>query len=194
MTPRLNKIGTINRLIILCGAPVLMAIALFAGIANGTQNQISDKYSLDVDPAAKQQLGEQTYDEVMTFFHTAEKAIQTKDVKAIMALYSESYSNGDHNKQSAEYIWQRIFATFDTVAMAHNIKLAKTSAEKNLIVFQCTGILVGVPDENKAPVTIDNWANQEHILVKEAGKWKLMGTYGQERKRLWFDKPMHPLF
>jgi len=32
------------------------------------------------------------------------------------------------------------------------------------------------------------------VLVKEQGAWKLIGTYGHDRKRLWFDKPMHPLF
>lgn len=191
ITSRINDMGTVSRVVISFGAPVLMIITLFAGVASGKQQ---DKYSLDVDSSAKQQLGDQTFNEVMAFFHTAEKAIQTKDLKAMMALYSDSYSNGDHNKQSAEIIWQRIFATFDSVAMLHNMKLAKASADKNMVVFQCTGILVGVPGENKVPVTIDSWTNQEHILVKEAGKWKLMGTYGQERKRLWFDKPMHPLF
>jgi hypothetical protein len=52
---------------------------------------------------------------------------------------------------------------------------------------------VGVPDNEKWPVTIDSWNNQDQILVKEAGAWKLIGIYGPERKRLWFDKPMHPL-
>jgi len=60
-------------------------------------------------------------------------------------------------------------------------------------------LLLGVPSLNakskqKGLITIDNWAQQDHVLVKEAGKWKLIGTYGPERKRLWFDKPMHPLF
>ena len=54
---------------------------------------------------------------------------------------------------------------------------------------------MGAPDpKKKGLITIDNWANQDHVLVKEGGKWKLIGTYGLERKRLWFDKPMHPLF
>ena len=198
MTFHINHMGTINRLVITCGASVLLAISLFTGVAIGEEQQISDKYSMEIDPAAKQQLGEQTFNEVMMFFHAAEKAIETKDLKTLMALYSDNYRDGDHDKKSAEQTWQRIFATFDTMAMFHKMKLEKMSADRNMVVFRCNGLLAGIPSHNgapnKVPITIDNWNNQDHILVKEAGKWKLIGTYGLERKRLWFDKPMHPLF
>lgn len=180
----------------MCGAAILVAACLFSGVAIGAEHKMSDKYSLEVDPAAKQQLGEKTYHEVMMFFDSAEKAIETKDLKTLMALYSDNYTDGDHDKKTAEQTWKRIFDTFDTMAMLHRMKLEKMSEDKNMVVFQCTGILVGVPNQKKEanPITIDNWTNQDHILVKEGGKWKLIGTYGLERKRLWFDKPMHPLF
>jgi len=184
----------INRLAIVFGAPILIAIFLFTGVAMGSEHRLSDKYSLEVDPVAKQKLGEQTFNEVMMFFQAAEKAVETKDLEALMELYSDNYSNGEHDKKAARQIWERIFSTFDTMAMRHNMKLEKISTEKNMIIFKCNGLLLGVPDIKKGPITIDNWNNQEHVLVKEAGKWKLIGTYGLERKRLWFDKPMHPLF
>ena len=194
MTFHINRMGTINRLAMMCGAPVLIAASLFTGIASAEEHQLSDKYFMEVDPAAKQQLGEQTYNEVLTFFHSAEKAIETKDLEALMALYSDSYSDGEHDKKSARQIWERIFSRFEKMAMHHNMKLGKASSDKNMIVFQCSGLLLGVPDIKKGPITIDNWTKQDHVLVKEGGKWKLIGTYGPERKRLWFDKPMHPLF
>ncbi len=194
MTFLANHISTINRLVVMCGAPILVAATLFAGTAVGSEHRLSDKYALEVDPAAKEKLGEQTFDELMVFFHAAEKAIETKDIEALMALYSDNYSNGEHDKKSARLIWQKIFATFDTMAMHHNMKLGKVTTDKNMVVFQCNGLLLGVPDTKKTPITIDNWNNQEHVLAKEAGQWKLIGTYGLERKRLWFDKPMHPLF
>lgn len=149
---------------------------------------------MEVDPAAKQQLGEQTFNEVMAFFHSAEMAIETKDLEALMALYSENYSDGEHDKKSARQVWERIFSTFGDMATHHNMRLEKMSADKTMVVLQCSGLLLGVPDPKKGPITIDNWARQDHVLVKEGGKWKLIGTYGPERKRLWFDKPMHPLF
>jgi len=216
MILRRDCTNTINRLAIMCGASFLIAATLFTGAASGAEHQISDKYSMEVDPAAKQQLGEQTFNEVMMFFHAAEKAIETKDLEALMALYSDNYADGEHDKKSAKKIWERIFSTFDTMATHHNMKLEKVSVDKNMIVFQCSGLLLGVPDPNKrpftitapffvplkvdvhdpkkGPTTIDNWNKQNHVLVKEAGKWKLIGTYGLEHKRLWFDKPMHPLF
>ena len=194
MTFRMHHMGPINRLVIMCSAPILMAVSLFMGVAIGAEHQFSDKYSMEIDPAAKQQLGEKTFNEVTRFFHEAEKAIETKDLEAIMALYSDNYRDGDHDKKSAEQTWRRIFSTFDTMAMLHKMKLENMSADKNMVVFRCNGLLLGAPSPDKALVTIDNWNNQDHILVKEAGKWKLIGTYGLDRKRLWFDKPMHPLF
>ena|SRR3989338_2593508 len=191
---RINCMDAINRLAIVFGAPILIAIFLFTGVAMGSEHSLSDKYSLEVDPVAKQKLGEETFNEVMVFFQAAEKAVETKDLEALMELYSDNYSNGEHDKKAARQIWERIFSTFDTMGMRHNMKLEKISTEKNMVIFKCNGLLLGVPDIKKGPITIDNWSNQEHVLVKEAGKWKLIGTYGLERKRLWFDKPMHPLF
>lgn len=194
MLLRISCMNTINRLAKICGASILIAASIFSGTAGGTEHQISDKYSMEVDPAAKQELGEKAFNEVMVFFHSAEKAIETKDIEALMALYSDNYGDGEHDKKSARQIWERIFSTFNNMATHHNMKLEKVSADKNMVVFQCSGLLLGVPDLKKGPITIDNWTKQDHMLVKEGGKWKLIGTYGTERKRLWFDKPMHPLF
>lgn len=194
MFVRITCMNTMNRLVKMCGASVLITASIFTGAANGAEHQLSDKYSMHVDPAAKQQLGEKTFNEVMTFFQSAEKAIETKDLESLMALYSDNYSDGDHDKKSARQIWEKIFSRFEKMAMHHNMKLGKVSSDKNMVVFQCSGLLLGAPDLKERPSTIDNWTNQEHVLVKEGGKWKLIGTYGPERKRLWFDKPMHPLF
>lgn len=196
MTYCTNCVDTIRRLSIIFIAPFLISVSLFSGAAIAEEHQISDKYSMVVDPAAKQQLGEKTYNETMMFFHAAEKAIETKDLAGLMALYSDSYSDGVHDKKSAEQIWQRMFNTFDSMATQHSLKLGKVSADKNMVIFQCSGLLMGSPDPKikKGLITIDNWANQDHVLVKEGGKWKLIGTYGLERKRFWFDQPMHPLF
>lgn len=177
----------------------LIGVSFLAGVAFGAEHKLSDEFVMDVDPAAKQQLGEKNYSELMAFFHEAEQSIETKDLKTLMSLYSENYTDGEHNKKSAEEIWERIFATFEMTATRHNMKLVKMAEDKNMVVFRCSGLLLGVPNpdskiKQKGLITIDNWALQDHVLVKEAGKWKLIGTYGPERKRLWFDKPMHPLF
>lgn len=193
------SLSTLNRMVIKNLIATLIGVCFITGVAIGAEHKLSDEYDMYVDPAAKQQLGEQTFSEVMVFFHEAEKAIETKDLKALMDLYSESYTDGGHNKKSAEEIWKKIFATFEIMATRHNMQLVKMAEDKNMVIFRCSGVLLGVANQNtkmkqKWPITIDNWAQQDHVLVKEAGKWKLIGTYGTERKRLWFDKPMHPLF
>lgn len=155
--------------------------------------QVSDRYTLNVDPAAKQQLGEQTFNEVTMFFQTAKKAIETKNMDALMAQYSDNYRDGDLDKKAVEQAWRKIFARVDSLATLNNMKLVSISADRNMVVLQSSGLLVGVPGDEQWPVTIDNWNKQDHILIKESGEWKLIGIYGLERKRLWFDKPMHPL-
>lgn len=193
------SLSTLNRLAINNLIATLIGVCFIAGVAIGEEYKLSDKHDVYVDYAAEKQLGEQTFNELMEFFHEAEKAIETKDVGTLMGLYSDSYTDGEHDKKSAEEIWKRIFATFDMMATRHNMRLVKMAKDKNMVIFRCSGLLLGVPNPNtkmkqKGLSTIDNWAQQDHILVKEAGKWKLIGTYGMERKRLWFDKPMHPLF
>ena len=83
---------------------------------------------------------------------------------------------------------------FELMATHHNMKLVSVTSEKNVVVFRCSGLLLGVPLIKSGVITIDNWNQQDHVLTHEGGDWKLLGTYGRERKRLWFDKPMHPLF
>jgi len=181
----------------------LFGACLFAGESIGAERTLleplSDQYAMQVDPAAKQQLGDERFNEVMTFFHAAETAIETRNLEALMELYSEHYSNGGHDKKAVEKIWKRIFATFETMATQHIMKLVnmsgvKKSENKNTVIFRCTGLLMGVHSTGEGPVTIDNWTNQDHVLLKEGGKWKLIGTYGRDRTRMWFDKPIHPLF
>ena len=155
--------------------------------------QNSDRYTVTIDPAAKEQLGQQTYNEVTMFFQAAQKAINAKDMDALMAKYSDNYRDGDLDKASVEQAWRGIFARVDDMTTLNNMKLVNISADRNMVVLQSSGLLVGVPGDAKWPVTIDSWNKQDHLLVKEAGEWKLIGIYGPERKRLWFDKPMHTL-
>jgi len=202
MSVQNNTMTTTDRPVTRLMIPVLLGALLFSGLAFAAENnlfRLSDRFTMVIDPAAKQQLGDKTYNEVTAFFKAAEQAIETKDLKALMALYSEGYSNGDHGKKSVEQIWKRIFSRFGKMATHHNMQLAnmtamKKSTDKNIIIMRCSGLLLGISDPDKGVVTIDNWTVQDHVLVKEDGKWKLIGTYGRDRKRLWFDKPIHPLF
>ena len=207
MNFQLNSLATIGSRVAKYAITILVGASLFSflGVAAGAdhkysekeeqiEHQYSNKFFWKIDAASKQQLGEPLYNELMDFFDTAEDAIEKKDLKALMAVYSDNYQNGDKDKKAVEEAWKKIFARFETLISHHNEKLVTVSADKHLVILRCSGLLLTQPDPKGAAVTIDNWSEQDHVLVKEEGKWKLIGNVGEERKRLWFDKPMHPLF
>lgn len=156
--------------------------------------ELSEYHAINIDPASKKKIGEKVWGEIKQFFTDAETAIETENMDALMTLYSDTYQNGDHVKESAKQIWTRIFDRFDNMATIHHMRFIPSSPESTAMVIRCSGILLGIPDGGKELITIDNWINSDHILEKENGKWKIIGSTGKERKRLWFDRPMHPLF
>lgn len=157
-------------------------------------HKFSDRFTVKFDSAVKQQLGEGVYREIVDFFDIAEDAIDVKDLKAHMATYSESYQDGDNDKQAIEEIWKKIFARFERVVVHHNLKLITASADMRMIILRSSGLLLAEPDIKKRLVAIDNWSDQDIVLIKEGGEWKVISIFGEKRKRFWFDKPMHPLF
>jgi len=173
---------------------IMFASAMPAGLTFADQHRLSDRHKMEIDNSLKEHLGEKTAKEVMSFFHRAETAIQSRNIEALMALYSDGYRDGDHDKAAARKIWERIFKRFNELATRHNMSLVTKSSDKDLVIMRCSGILLGITEGVSGPVPIDNWNQQDHVLKKEGGQWKLIGSFGKERKRLWFDKPMHPLF
>ncbi len=191
-----------NKLRRLTHRPHLIGMAIFLTVAFvmpfeatfADQHRLSDRHKMEVDNSVKEHLGEKAANEVISFFHNAEMAIQSRDIEALMALYSDGYRDGDHDKAAARKIWERIFKRFSELATRHNMSLVTNSSDKDLVIMRCSGILLGIMEGSSGPIPIDNWNQQDHVLKKEDGQWKLVGSYGKERKRLWFDKPMHPLF
>ena len=212
MNCQFNSKITIGRLVTTYVLTILAGVCLVSGVATGAEqissgtvkqadiqkeledHKYSDRFTIILDPAAKQQLGEDTYKEILEFFDTAEDAIDTKDVKALMETYSENYKDGDKDNKFIAEIWTKIFARFNRLVIHHNLKLVTVSADKHLVILRSGGLLLAESDSKRGLVTVDNWSNQDLLLINESGKWKLIDTFGEERKRLWFDKPMHPLF
>lgn len=158
------------------------------------QHVWSPNYVLNIDPVSGGMVGKEAFRKVGEFFADAERAIETKDLPGLMALYSEGYMNGTHRKADIAITWKTIFADFNSLAMVHNMRFITTDAHSNVIIVRCSGILVGEHKAEKGPVALDSWMNADHVLVKEDGKFRIIGSEGAEQKRLWFDKPLHPLF
>lgn len=182
---------------IILAAGIMISFA--AGVSGAKEpsaheGHLSQNYILNMDPKSSSTIGKGAADDVHAFFDEAEKAIEAKDLNALMGLYSENYANGTHKKADAEVTWKRLFQDFDNLAMTHNMRFITADPKGSVIVIQCSGMLVGEPKIEKGIIALDSWMNTEHVLVKEGGKYKIIGSTGAEKKRLWFDKPMHPLF
>lgn len=158
------------------------------------QHNLSQNYVLTIDPHNKAIIGQSVAKEVGDFFDEAEKAIESKDITALMNLYSDGYTNGMHKKADISKTWQTIFEAFNSLAMTHNMRFVTTDPKSNVLILRCSGMIIGVHKDEKQSIVIDSWMNTDHVLVKEGGKLKIIGSMGDDRKRLWFDKPLHPLF
>src|SRR3970040_1653310 len=117
-------------------------LVLFTGTAVA-DHKYSDVFSLTIDPAAEKTLGEKEFKSVMDFYHEAEKAIETKDLDALMARYSDHFQNGEHDKAAAREIWTRIFDTFSSLAARHNMELI--FSKHQVLMLGSSGRLAGIP-------------------------------------------------
>ena len=176
---------------------VIMVMALLVVFSSGAvfaKRGLSEFFSINIDPYSRKQVGNKTWKKVEKFFLNAEQAIEAENIDDLMALYSTSYKNGDHRKDGAKQVWKRLFAKFDLLATHHNMRFITTTPDSKVMIIRCSGLLVGIPKGEKNLITIDSWTDADHVLDSETGEWKLIGSSGLERKRFWFDKPMHPLF
>ena len=151
-------------------------------------------YIVTVDPQSAKLIGPDVVRQITDFFDYADNAIMTKNLDALAFLYSERYVDGNHKKADVIQAWKRLFGDFDDFRMTHNLRFITTDAKSNMMIVQCSGILMGQPKVDKQLIALDHWMNINHVLVKEDKGWKIIGTAGIEEKRFWFDKPMHPLF
>lgn len=171
---------------------VLLFICYTTGYAGAVH--LSEHHTLNFDATSRTLISEREFKEISQFFHDAEAAIETKDMEALMDLYSENYINGPHKKESVKKIWETLFSQFDDLYTMHNMRFVTSSTDSGVVIINCSGLLMGIPKGESGFIALDNWVNNDHIFAKENGKWRLIGTSGKEIKRLWFDKPLHPLF
>lgn len=177
--------------LLLASALMTLPCASLAGDA-----KLSDDYSMNVDPLAKEKAGEADYQLLMNFFHEAERAIESENIEELMALYSDKYSNLDQDKKFAERVWTKIFANFDDLSAKHSMDLLTYEEDlgQTVAVLECSGLLRGIPKGGDQPVTVDSWDKQWHVLIKEGG-WRLLGNSGKAEQRYGSEeRSAHPLF
>ena len=193
------KTGRKGLSMFVCSAVVLLLLGIpgasMAEMQPSPQKMDHTKpYLITVDPADAKVVGPELTKQIHDFFDYADNAIKTKDMRALSSLYSERYADGLHKKSDVMVVWKRLFDDFDSLTMTHNLRFMNAETNKDIIIVQCSGILMGTLKGDKNLQALDHWMNMSHVLVKEDKGWKIIGTSGSEQKRFWFDKPLHPLF
>jgi len=177
----------IYRLAVLClsviGASVLAATASHADSR------------IIVRPGVENQADAKTVDQIVKTFDRVQAAMDAKDLKGLMALYSDHYNHGGLTKKDLEEFWKGLFAHYNRL-IGHHIfgKVTLSPDKEKMALVTCTGAFWGTISENGKREPIDSWFEEEHHLVYEDNAWKLVGA-GPEATRLpAFGKAPHPPF
>jgi ketosteroid isomerase-like protein len=176
----------IGLMMILTIAAVLMFRPM---VANATQ---SDTH-VHFDQKSVKIVGEKVVGEVADFYKETDSAIEAKDIDRLMGLYSDSYKDGVNDKKTLREMWSRIFERFDKLYTRHNMRFSEISKDGGTVVIRCSGVLMGAAKDDNFSRALDHWLNNDHVLVKEEGKWRLKGTVGKKELRFWLKNPSNPL-
>ncbi len=133
--------------------------------------------------------------ELTSTFDQAEEAIRARDLNGLMALYSDKYRYHELRKPDIRKIWQELFSQYDLIANIHTFSAIKVTGagSQPTVEITCTGALWANSKRSGERMPIDSWHQEVHYLVKEKGAWRIIGSSGPARPRMFGTAP-HPLF
>lgn len=138
------------------------------------------------------QADQDTVREIQKAFHGVEAALEAGDLEALMAFYSESYSNFGLTKADIKKIWADLFAKYRRFSTNHSFAKIVVSDGKNPRAhITCSGSLWGTSRETGQRESLDNWLWEVHHLVYEDRAWRLRGP---GKTHMHFGVALHPLF
>lgn len=150
---------------------------------------------IQVDRWAEVKADDHTVAEILTAFNRAEEALQSRNLDALMGLYSDGYSYHGLTKADLRKIWEELLAHYDRLSSNHIFsKIVVTSNQKPSAEITCTGSLWGISKETGQRENIDSWFGEVHHLEHEAGAWRVRGHKGEVSKVLQFGVAPHPFF
>ncbi len=165
-----------------------VAVGILAGVLVASQGcQSSHSYppvfsgisGTHIWEGADIQVDDKTAQAILSVFKKAENAVHSKDLDALMQLYSEHYKQGGYTKASVREEWKNLFAHYHDFATAH--VFSKITVEANervtLAYITCTGSLGAISNETGQRVNIDSWYAENHHLIFEEGAWHLVGNF-----------------
>jgi ketosteroid isomerase-like protein len=149
-----------------------------------------------IDRWAEIKADEKDVASLLAAFNRAEEALHTKDLNALMALYSEQYRYHGLSKADLRKDWEDIFEHYDNLASSHIFSAIRVTVTGKLPTAEimCTGNLWGIAKETGQRHIIDSWYSEIHHLVYENGEWRIIGHAGGDTKVLPFGTSPHPFF
>ena len=177
----------VYRIALLCLS--IGGIAMLAGTTSYADHPIVVRPGPDIQVDAK------TVDQIVKAFDRVQAAMDAKDLKGLMAIYSDHYNQGGLTKKDLEKFWKNNFARYNRI-LGHHIftKIVVVPGKEREATVKCTGALWGTIAGGGKREPLDSWFEEEHHLVYEDGSWKLIGG-GPEATRLpEFGTAPHPPF
>lgn len=134
--------------------------------------------------------------EIQKAFERVEEALEAANLEALMAFYSEGYSNFGLTKADVKKMWADLFARYRRFTSNHSfakivVSEAKNPGENPRAHITCSGSLWGTNRESGQRESIDSWLWEVHHLVFEDGMWRLRGP---GKTHMHFGVSLHPLF
>ncbi len=153
----------------------LLLSVLLAGLLNDRALA-----STDILPNAEIQADPETVQSILLTFDRAEKALRSRNLPEIMAIYSEDYQNQGLRKKETERIWQDLFSRYRTLFSKHLFSKIVVHHDRKRADVTCTGELhfrsgTLKPGGGTEPLRIQYWFEAVHHLVWEEGTWKIYG-------------------
>lgn len=133
------------------------------------------------------------FKEIKTVFDNLIALARKGDIEGIMQNFSKNYINSGRDINDAKKQWKTIIDNFTDLELSHPIFSIEISG--NFARMRCEGTLMGrpkkpIPGEGDESIIVDSWSLGAHNLIKEDGKWKILGD------QVPFDtgRTFHPLF
>ncbi len=177
----------VYRLAVLCLS--IIGASVLAATASHADSRIIFR------PGPENQADAKTVDQIVGTFDRVQAAMDAKDLKGLMALYSDHYNHGGLTKKDLEKFWKGLFAHYHRL-IGHHIftKITVSPDKEKMALVTCTGAFWGTISEKGQRESIDSWFEEEHHLVYEDNAWKLVGAGPAATRLPAFGKAPHPPF
>lgn len=168
--------------------------AVLVLLADGRTPAVAESRLL---PGAETEADEKTVKELLAVFERADRAVRSRDLDGVMAVYSDRYNYHGLKKSDIRKIWKDLFEHYDDIDSTHlfsRIAPVVSVGPGESVEITCSGNVRAVSKISRLRVPIDSWYGEVHHMIREDGAWRIRGNLGDVQTVLPFGTAPHPLF